>query len=427
VTVRRAHEDDETPQRKQSKRTTVRHVFRVDLSAKTALIAVCTLGAVWALLQIWQILVVIAVGLMLVGMLNPLVERLEARKIPRHYAIAIVFAALVLIAGGFAVLTLPRLINQVSDLFDHFKDSQEYLAKQVLGSKLTAPLAASIRSIQPEAVADKAKEYGITYGPKAAEIAAYAASAFFLALYMIIDRDRMRGSLFSIVPRHYHVRLSRVLINLETIVGGYMRGQAITSLLMSVFTFVVLAIAGVPNALALALFAGLADVLPYVGALLACGPAFIAALSQGMSTAMIVLLTLAAYQEFESRIIIPRVYGRVLRLPAATVMIALLVGGKLMGILGALLALPIAAGIRMIISELRVELPGEDVDDPELRAKDAAAEAEFEERTAGMPAVDAATIATEIATEREAEEHEDEDAKDKEPSPITTGTAANPH
>ncbi len=156
--------------------------------------------------------------------------------------------------------------------------------------------------------------------------------------------------------------------------------------------------AGVPNALALALFAGIADVLPYVGALLACGPAFAMALSKGVTVAIIVLAILAFYQEFESRVIIPRIYGRVLRLPPATVMIALLVGGKLLGVLGALLALPIAAGIRMVILELRVDLPGEDVDDSAVRAKDAIAEAVFEARAAGHNAEEAATIATEIAS-----------------------------
>jgi hypothetical protein len=179
---------------------------------------------------------------------------------------------------------------------------------------------------------------------------------------------------------------------------------------MAVFTFAVLTIAGVPNALALSIFAGVADVLPYIGALLACGPAFAAALSQGMTVALIVLAILAAYQEFESRVIVPRIYGKVLRLPPATVMVALLVGGKLLGVLGALLALPIAAGIRMVIAELRVELPGEDVDDAELRAKDAAAEREFEMRAAGHPAVEAAGIATAIAEELRDHEAIDEEA-----------------
>jgi predicted PurR-regulated permease PerM len=333
-----------------------------------------------------------------------------------------VFGALFVVVGGFCALTFPNLVKQVADVFEKLPESQERIARSLDGTRFGTPLAASIRALHPTDLATKAQEYGITYAPKIVEIAAYTATSFFLALYLMLDRDRMRGALFALVPRSYHVRMSRVLMNLETIVGGYMRGQAITSLLMAVFTFGVLTIAGVQNALALALFAGVADVLPYIGALLACGPAALASLSRGPTVALVVLVVLAAYQEFESRVIVPRVYGKVLRLPPASVMIALLVGGKLLGILGALLALPIAAGIRMIIAELRVELPGEELDDPELRAKDEAAEREFAERAAGHPAVEAAAIANEIAEDRRDDDASTlEDPREVVTQPLTSG------
>ena len=383
-------------------------VLRVDLTVRTALVALGAAASVWLFLQLWQILLVIVVALMLVGMLNPFVDRLERRGWKRSTAILLMFAAMFLLAAGFGGLTLPSLVMQVSDVLTNFPKSQAKLAHALEGSPMGEQLAHSVRAFHAGDLSSRAQDLGLLYGPKVAEILAYTATAFFLALYLMIDRDRMRGALFALVPRDYHVRLSRILVNLETIVGGYMRGQAITSLLMAVFTFAVLAIAGVPNALALALFAGAADVLPYIGALLACGPAFFAALQQGTTVAIVVLVVLAAYQELESRFIVPRIYGQVLRLPAAWVMISLLVGGKLLGILGALLALPIAAGIRMIIMELRVELPGEETAPQSLREKDAKAEAEFAERAAGHPAAEAAAIATEIAEERR-----DDDAKEK--------------
>jgi len=395
---------------------------RVELNARTALIAVITMAAVWLFLQLWQVLLVIVVALMFVGMLNPFVDKLERRGLGRGYAIAVVFGALFVVVGGFCALTFPSLVTQVADVIDKLPESQERIARELDGTRLGTPLAASLRALHPGELGTKAQEYGITYAPKIVEIAAYAATSFFLALYLMLDRDRMRGALFAIVPRSYHVRTSRVLMNLEVIVGGYMRGQAFTSLLMAVFTFAVLTIAGVRNALALALFAGVADVLPYIGALLACVPAALAALSQGPSVALVVLVVLAVYQEFESRVIVPRVYGKVLRLPPASVMIALLIGGKLLGILGALLALPIAAGVRMMIAELRVELPGEEIDDPERRAKDDRAEREFAARAAGHPAVEAAAIANQIATERRDEDAgKHEDPREVATEPLTSG------
>jgi predicted PurR-regulated permease PerM len=224
-----------------------------------------------------------------------------------------------------------------------------------------------------------------------------ALTAAFLALYVLIDRDRLRGALFALVSRRHHVHLSRILRGLETIVGGYMRGQVITSALITAFTFCVLTIAGVDDAIAYAVFAGLTDVLPYVGGLLATGPAVIATLGRGPTAAIVVLVVLVFYQEFESRFIVPRVYGRVLRLPSSVVIVSLLAGGKLMGILGALLALPIAAGIRMVVEELRFELPGEPPENPEQRARDEQGEKEYHARARGVPAAEAAEIASEIA------------------------------
>ena len=161
-----------------------------------------------------------------------------------------------------------------------------------------------------------------------------------------------------------------MLINLETIVGGYIRGQVLTSVFMGIFVFGLLTVCRIPNAIALAVFAGLADVLPYVGVFLSVGPAVMAALPAGLATTLVVLVAMLAYEEFESRFLVPRIYGRALRLPSSVVLVALLAGGTLMGIVGALLALPVAAAVRMLIDELRVELPGEvqdDAEDPRAR------------------------------------------------------------
>jgi len=128
---------------------------------------------------------------------------------------------------------------------------------------------------------------------------------------------------------------------------------------------------------------------------------------------------MVGYQEFESRVIVPRVYGRALRLSSAVVVIALLVGGKVGGIVGALLALPIAAAVRMMVEELRVELPGDDTNDPTLRARDARAERKFERESAGATPEEAAAVATDIANQT----RKSDQARGKDPTetPITDG------
>jgi predicted PurR-regulated permease PerM len=135
-----------------------------------------------------------------------------------------------------------------------------------------------------------------------------------------------------------------------------MRGQLITSVAITVFTFGVLSAFRVEDALALAMFAGLTDIIPFVGGYVASAPAVLSVTGEGTSAILIVAAAMFAYQEFESRVLVPRVYGRTLRMSPAIVLVALLVGGTLMGILGALLALPIAAVIRETVVYLRRHL-----------------------------------------------------------------------
>jgi branched-subunit amino acid transport protein len=140
-----------------------------------------------------------------------------------------------------------------------------------------------------------------------------------------------------------------------------------------------------------------ADVIPFIGGLLASAPAVLSALSRGLPMGIVVLVTLFIYQELENRILIPRVYGRVLRLAPATVVLALLAGGVLLGVIGALLALPIAAGLQMMVAELRVDLPGDDSTDRSALARDAKTEATYERMSAGATAPEAGQIARNLA------------------------------
>ncbi len=368
-----------------------------DIGFATFLRLALVVGGAWLLVELWPIVLVVGVALMFAGALAPWVTDLERRGVGRPSAIAIVFSAIFVAGAAFAVLTLPHLFGQVTRLLEHLPETQAAIAEQLQRHAVTAPLARSVRSAGPtDPVATLAQD-ALAYSGKIVEVVAYAVTTFFLALYLIVDRDRVRGAAFALVPRGYHVRLSRVLVNFETIVGGYVRGQIVTSVLMALFVFVVLVVARVEDAVALAALAGFADVLPYVGGVLICAPAGAAAWAHGPAAAASVVVALVAYQEFESRVIVPRIYGHALRLPSTIVLVALLVGGRLLGFVGALIALPIAAGIRMAVEELRFELPGEEGVRPSLAARDELAEHAFEVRAAGAPAERAAAIAVEIA------------------------------
>ena len=393
-------------------------VVRFEVSPATMVQLSLVVASVWLLIRLWPVLLVLVVALLIVGTMSPAVSWMEARGVKRGLGIAIVFTLLFSVATLAVTLTLPSLVTQASTLVEQEPLFRKRLSDYLARSNLTEPLASWLRNVKHEAFWTNISATVFNFSLRIFEIAAYGASAIFLALYIMIDRDRLRGGLFAVVPRSHHIRLARVMMNLETIVGAYIRGQMITCLLISAFSFVLLAVCGVPNALALAVFAGVADVLPYIGAFLSIAPMVLVALARGPVVVVVILLIMLAYEEFESRVLVPRIYGRSLRLPASVVLFALLTGATLMGILGALLALPVAAATMMLIEELRFELPGqqEQVADVEQRVADERGEEEYERRTEGVAVEQAAAIAVEISDGR----------RKKETSPTEAASVSDP-
>jgi predicted PurR-regulated permease PerM len=377
-------------------------VVRFELSLKTLLTVLVLLAAVWLLVRALPVVLVLVTALMLVGALNPGVAWLQRRKVPRFVAISMVFGIGVLVVIAIGVITVPTVIAQVRDLIEHEAEIRGKIADLLERWPATGTFAESIRNVR---YADLFKSSGsmlLTAGTLGLGIVAYGFAAIFLAFYMMIDHERLRGALFAVVPRSHHIRLSRILLNLGSIVGGYIRGQLLTCALMGGFIYVLLLACGVPNALAIAVFGGVMDLLPYIGIFLTMGPAVLAAWGQGPVVAGVVFVMMLIYEEIESRLLVPLIYGRALRLPSSVVLFSLILGTTLAGIAGALLALPLAAAVLMLVEELRVELPGETVqpEDAAQQRADHRGEKEYERRAENLPADEAAAVAVEISGRR---------------------------
>jgi predicted PurR-regulated permease PerM len=388
-------------------------IVRFEISPRSIAWILATIVGVWLFLQLRAIVVLLVVALVFAGTFNPLVEWLERRGIKRLYALTLLLVALLLTTSLLIFLTVPPLLEQLAQIVRDAPQHREQLIALLQQRDFTAPLARALQHAGLEQTFTRIENSLVGYTPEALTALAWAVTTLFLSFYLLADGKRTQGAVYAIVPRDYHMRLARILQNLESIVGGYMRGQLITSAAVGVFTYLLLVICGVPNALSLALFAAVVDVVPFIGALLATAPAVLVALSQGLPTGLVVLVALFIYQEFENRILIPKVYGRSLRLAPAAVVLALLAGGLLLGVIGALLALPIAAGLQMMVAELRVDLPGDDSDDRSAQARDAKTEATYERMSAGATAPEAGQIAKNLAHDiREA------DAADAEKEPL---------
>jgi predicted PurR-regulated permease PerM len=373
-------------------------VVRFELTPRTIAWIVAAVVGLWLIYRLWMVVLLLVVALVLVGTFNPIIEAMEARGYKRVNALILLIVSLSLCAALLIFLTVPALIDQLTLIVHDLPGQRERLIGALGQHKLTAPLGHALSTVGLELNFERLQTYLVGRWADAVSVFGYGVTTLFLSFYLLADGKRTQGALYAIVPRDYHMRLARIIHNLETIVGGYMRGQLITSASIAAFTFLLLVACGVRNALPLALLAALTDVLPFIGGLLAAGAAVLTALGRGPTTGIVVLACMGAYLMFESRVLVPKVYGQVLRLSPATVVLALIAGGTLLGMMGALLALPIAAGLQMIIEELRVDLPGDDFDDPSERARNQKTEAAYELMSAGSSAPDAGQIANELAS-----------------------------
>lgn len=166
---------------------------------------------------------------------------------------------------------------------------------------------------------------------------------FVVTLYFVIDGLRAYAWFLAYVPRQHRAKMAETAHEVCGVIRAYVRGQFVTCALFAVFALLVLSVFEVPAAIPLALFAGLCDVIPMVGIVIAVAPAAILALATSKLAAFAITAAYLLYHMFENYVIAPRVYGSRLRLSTLTVLLALIVGGELFGLMGAILILPVVA------------------------------------------------------------------------------------
>jgi predicted PurR-regulated permease PerM len=371
----------------------------VRLDWRSLIPVVILVGGVWLIGRIWETLLLLTVSLILAGALAPLLGRLERRGMGRGTAIGIILIGLLVVLGAVGALVLPALAAQIQEFVTAEPALQAQLADRIAAFGPLAGQADAIRGAKPTALLAPLAADALGYAGVAAEAVVLTLTVVVMTLYLLSDQERIRGFVFALLPRVYHIRVARILLDMGVIVGGYMRGQAVTSLAMGAVVFVALAATGIPNPLALAAFAALADLIPLVGGFLVLIPVTVAALVHGPVPAAIVFAVILGYQQIEGHILIPRIYGQTLRLSPLAVVVALLVGGQLLGIIGALLALPLAAGLRVLVEDLRIELPGELPGEASDREREEQVEETYVAEAAGSSAFEAAELATAMAVQ----------------------------
>jgi predicted PurR-regulated permease PerM len=322
-------------------------VLRLEVSYRAIIIAVLTVIAVYALFELWPIVVIVLSSFIFMAALLPYVEWLVARGFPRVGAVLVIMLSILAVLIGLALLVVPAMIDEFRDLKDNLPEDAREMEEFLDDFGIEVELEDRARDLDWGRIISGRQ--AIDYGQRALTVGLALLTIFVLTAYLLADTPRMNRFMYQFVPPGREPEVERWLLSLRSVVGGYIRGQVITTACITVYTFIVLTLAGVDNAVAFAILAGFVDIIPIVGAVIAVFMPSVAAFQESPEQALIVVVALLLYQQFEDRILAPRVYGATLNLPPVIVLIAVLIGGQLFGIAGVLLALPGAAVARVVL------------------------------------------------------------------------------
>jgi predicted PurR-regulated permease PerM len=322
-----------------------------------------------ALLLLWQVRTFVGwlvISLFLAAVLNPVVNWLQRRHrlIKRPLAIALTYLG-VLVALLFVVgIFLPLLVDQINGFVKFVNtaaQAPEGPTQYIRGLAKQNGFGGLLQRFDAQ-LADLRKQLGDLVGNlfsasgqiavSAAGFLAALATVLTLTFFLILGSERYVNAGVGLFAERHQPVVRRILEQAAGAVSGYISGNLAISLICGVTTFVVLLILGMPYSAPLALLVALLDLIPLVGATLGGALLVIVGLFVEPWKAVVLLIFVLVYQQVESNLLQPLVYSQAVQLNGLVILIALLVGGQLLGIPGALLAIPVAEIIRIVITEV---------------------------------------------------------------------------
>ncbi|WP_396134011.1 AI-2E family transporter [Arthrobacter sp. BE255] len=326
-----------------------------------------TVGVGLALLVYWigsnttQLLLWIVAALFIALGLDPVVGWLEGRKIPRPAGILVSVTVLVTAVVGFFATLIPTIVEQVTQLVEQapvwvrdFIDSDFF--RSVDGQfgvrdRIEDELNKFVNN--PEAMGGI---FGgvVGFGSTVANGLFGTLIVLVLSLYFLAALPAMKKWGYRLAPRSRRPRVEALSEEITRSVGNYVIGQACVALLNATFAFVVMSILGIPFAVLLAFVVALLAFIPLVGGMIAAIVVLLVSLTEGWQTAAIFAICYFAYLQFEAYFISPRIMQKAVAVPGAVAVISVIAGGSLLGILGALIAIPTAAAILLLLKEIYI-------------------------------------------------------------------------
>lgn len=327
---------------------------KVDISLSAILKILAVIFGLLFLHKIQDILLLLFVVLIMVTALSPVIDQLVKNlNIPRWLAVAMIFGGIAVIFVLMIWLILPLMVNQVLELL-----SQPEI-KNLLGGSDSNSAVDELKLISGQIP-------GLSQG--GAGVVSFLSTLFggvvsvltvlVLTIYLLLDEDGIKKFIISVIPTHHKTQIVSTLHKISLKIGSWLRGQLLLGLIVGLIDLAILLVFGVPYWLTLAIFAGLTELIPYVGPFIGLGAALFVAFTKdslwGISHVTAGIGVLVGYllvQQLESNFLVPKVMEKTVGLSPVIVIIAILIGAKLFGLVGVILSIPVAGALSVVIDE----------------------------------------------------------------------------
>jgi predicted PurR-regulated permease PerM len=313
-----------------------------------------TIALVELVIRARPVLVLIGLALFIAAGLDPVVSWLTRRRVPRWAAVVIVLLALAGMIGGFVAAAIPPLAAQTSNLIselphyahalqNHNSELGRLNARYHIQQRLSQLLATRGSSL-----------IGGVLGAGALVLGTLTSTLLVMVLvvYFLAGMPQIKRFCYRLAPGSRRTRVILLGDEIFTKVGGFVLGNVVTSVIAGLGTYLWMLAFGIPYPILLALFVGLLDLIPVIGSTIGGAVVAAVALTVSLPAAIATLAFYIAYRLVEDYLITPRIIGRTVEVPAVVSLVSVLVGGALLGIVGALVAMPVAAALRLLLDEI---------------------------------------------------------------------------
>jgi predicted PurR-regulated permease PerM len=316
---------------------------KIEISHKTIVFTVFFIIGLWFVFYLRDIIFQIFVALLIMTILNPTVTKLQRYKIPRAVSVILVYLILLALLTFVIATLVPALVDQTARFTSAIPRILEELNIPIfIVDELTREVTSQIGNLPSQILNISISIFSniITF-----------LTVFFFALYFLLARNKLDEQLTSVLTKAHAEKVDAILHRLEKELGGWARGQIILMFVVGFATYVGLLILGIPYALPLALLAGVLEIIPNIGPFLAAIPAVLVGLGISPFTALAVAALGFLIQQVENYVFVPKIMERAASVSPVVTLLALVIGFRIAGVVGAVLSVPVVITSRVLLRE----------------------------------------------------------------------------